>query len=237
MGTRQDFYIDDHAVLFGLLARQCERALGKPGLESCARAVALMARERGLRSAMRCMENGEPLDMPRFLCYGELRDPRGWNEAEDAAYAPVYQTRAVRCGWMESWEKYGLTAYSGLYCAQIDSNLLYGFNPKLRLKVGQCRAQGDASCSFYWLDCRFSGREELERVMEKRARMLPDITKDFLYHSGHLLCAVRRILYLEHGIEAGKPVIAGALEEYAALFSPEKAAMLLQESEQDFLHV
>ena len=235
--TREDFYIDDHAILFGLIARHCDRRLGKPGLDSCAKAVALMARERGLRSAMRCIANGDALDMRGFLCYSELRDPRGWNEARAAAYAPVYQTTALRCGWMESWKKYGLTAYSGLYCEGIDRNLLYGFNPNLRLQIGQCQAKGDASCSFHWLDCQFSGKEELEQVMEKRAGMLPGITKDFLYHSGHLLSAMRRILYLEHGLEAGKAPIEGALEEYASLFSPEKSAMLSEEAEQDFLRI
>lgn len=34
-----DFYIDDHAVLFGLIAKFSEEILGEKGLETCGQGV------------------------------------------------------------------------------------------------------------------------------------------------------------------------------------------------------
>ena len=235
--NRKDFYIDDHAVLFGLIAKHADKVLGKEGLDTCAKAVVIMARERGLRIAIRCVNNGDALDMHSYLCYAELLDTQGWNKVEIGTYAPVYQTGTIRCGWLDTWKKYGLEAYSWLYCEGIDKNVLYGFNPELRLEMDRYLAKGDQCCGFHWLDCRFTDKAELDSVMEKRAGMLSQVTKDFLYHSGHLLSTLRRTLYLEHGLERGKAVIENALKEYASLFSQEKADMICQEAEQDFLTV
>lgn len=51
-----------------------------------------MARERGLRSAKRCIANGDELTVKKYLCYAEPFDSEGWNKAEINAYAPMYQT-------------------------------------------------------------------------------------------------------------------------------------------------
>ncbi len=232
---RNEFYIDDYGVLFGLIAAKCEERLGEKGLETCRRGVAVMGRERGLRSAMRCIENGDELNMHNFFCYGELLDDRGWNRVEVAEYGPVYRTDTICCAWYEAWKKYGLLKYAGLYCDEIDKNLLYGFNPELRLKVEQYEAEGGRRCGFRWLDCRFEDEDAWRRLMEKRAGMVHKVTRDFLYETGHLLAVMRRELLLEYGAVGAGAVIDGALEEYRRLFGQEKEEAVRKESERNFL--
>lgn len=234
-GRRDRFYIDDHGALFGLIARECDERLGEKGLETCRKAVVIMARERGLRSAMRCAANGDELNMHNFLCYGELLDKEGWNQAQVAEYGPVYCTDTVCCAWYETWKKYGLEKYGYLYCDEIDRNLLYGFNPQLRLKTEQVQDGDSRRCRFWWLDCCFKNKGEWQQVMEKRAGMVSEVTRDFLYQSGHLLAVMRRELLLEYGVTVAEGIIDGALDCYGKLFSGEKAQMVREESQRNFL--
>jgi hypothetical protein len=232
-----DFYIDDHAVLFGLIAKFSEELLGDKGLETCGKGVIIMARERGLRSAKRCLANGDELTIKNYLCYGELFDSEGWNKVEINAYAPMYQTSTVRCGWYDTWKKYGFEKYSPIYCAGIDKNIVYGFNPQLQLEMDKVLADGDDCCSFKWINCSFADKEELGAIMEKRTRNLSSITKKFLYQAGHLLSALQRTLYLEHGLIAGNTIIDNSLEAYAKIFSTEKADLIRGEAKRNFMIV
>lgn len=232
-----DFYIDDHAVLFGLIAKFSEDALVEKGLETCKNGVAIMARERGLRSAKRCIANGDELTIKNYLLYAELFDSEGWNKTRVDEYSPIYQTSVVRCGWHDTWKKYGFEKYGSIYCAVIDQNILYGFNPKLRLKMDKVLAAGDDCCSFRWINCSFDDKAELDDIMKKRMHNLPSITKNFLYQTGHLLSVLQRTLYLEHGLVAGNTIIDNSLEEYAKIFSKEKADLIRAEAEKNFMIV
>ncbi len=235
--SEMDFYIDDHAALFGLIAKCSEDILGDKGLETSGQGVIVMARERGLRSAKRCLANGDELTIKNYFYYAELFDSEGWNKVEINAYAPMYQTSTVRCGWYDTWKKYGFAKYSPVYCAGIDKNILYGFNPQLQLEMHMVLADGDDCCRFNWINCSFHDKAEFDAIMEKRARNLSNITKQFLYQAGHLLSALQRNLYLEHGLIAGNLIIDNSLEAYAKIFSKEKADLIRTEAKKNFLMV
>ncbi len=235
--NKNAFYIDDHAALYGLIAKSCEQMLGEKGLETCGRGVINMARERGLRCAKRCVADGLELTLKNYLGYGEFFDGKGWGKADVHAYAPVYQTHITRCGWYDTWKKYDLIRYGQIYCKYIDENLVYGFNPQLRFAVDTVLANDDDCCNFKWLDCNFEDTSELEAILEKRMNNLPARTKDFLYHTGHLLSAMQRTLYAEYGLLVGDNIISNSLTEYAKLFSQEKADMIREEAEKNFILV
>ncbi|EGO62492.1 L-2-amino-thiazoline-4-carboxylic acid hydrolase [Acetonema longum] len=235
--NEMDFYIGDHAVLFGLIAKFSEETLGDTGLETCRQGVIIMARERGLRSAKRCLANGDELTIKSYLCYAELFDSKGWNQVEINAYAPIYQTSTIRCGWYDTWKKYGFEKYSLIYCAGIDKNILYGFNPQLQLDMDKVLADGDDCCGFKWIGCRFDDKAELDAIMEKRMHNLSNITKKFLYQTGHLLSTLQRTLYLEHGFIAGNTIIDNSLEAYAKIFSKEKSDRIRTEAKKNFMLV
>jgi hypothetical protein len=164
-------------------------------------------------------------------------DNRDWNKTEINAYAPIYQTSVVRCGWYDTWRKYGLAKYGPIYCAEIDKNILFGFNPQLRLTMGKVLVNGDDCCCFQWIDCCFAEKAEFDGIMDKRARLLPDIAKGFLYQAGHLLSAMQRTICLEHGLIAGDTIIDRSLREYAEIFSEEKAELIHAQAQQNFLMI
>lgn len=52
------FYIDDHALVYGLLGKHAEEACGQEGMKALEKGTILYARERGIRMAKRCLADG-----------------------------------------------------------------------------------------------------------------------------------------------------------------------------------
>lgn len=50
-----EFYIEDHALIYGLLGKHAEQLCGEAGLDAFAKGTILYSRERGIRMAKRCL--------------------------------------------------------------------------------------------------------------------------------------------------------------------------------------
>lgn len=235
MGRR--FYIDDHAVLYALIARAADAICGCQGMEAVSHGVAVYGRERGLRAAMRATADGEPLTLANYIVYGEWADPKGWSKSEVRDLQPNYRTDMTTCGWFDCWRQHDLLEYGKTYCDCVDKNLVYGFNPELRFAMGQVLSQGGDTCEFDWQDCRVDGPEAAAEMARKREALIPRVTKDFLYHCGHMLSTFRRELYLALGLVKGREIMETALREYAERFGGDKAEALQNEAKQDYLSV
>ncbi|MDR1947431.1 MAG: L-2-amino-thiazoline-4-carboxylic acid hydrolase [Desulfovibrio sp.] len=229
------FYIDDHAVLFALLIRQAE-FLGSQGKDAAARGVVLYGKERGLRMAMRCAADGRPLTLRNYLNYGEWADDRGWSDFRPAGLQP-FVLEALKCGWCDSWKKYGLEEYGRVYCRWIDPSLVKGFNPEAEFSMGETLSRGEEKCRFFFHGASFADAEDLKKDVVERAAARPYRIKDFLYHTGHALSAMRRNFMMELGLIRARRLVEVALAEYAALFGREKADILIEESAQDYLRI
>ena len=229
------FYIDDHAVLFALLIKQAVLAGGEGG-ETAAKGIVTYGKERGLRMAMRCLADGEPLTLRNYLNYGEWEDARKWSDFRPVTFQP-FQMEAAKCGWCDSWKKHGLLEYGKMYCQWIDPSLVRGFNPEANFSMGEMLSQGGARCSFHFHDAAFAGMEDFQKDVMERAKARPRRVRDFLYHAGHVLSAMRRTYLLELGLPAGARLTDAALSEYASLFGEEKAGAVRRESELDFLRI
>ena len=232
-----DFYIDDHAVLFALLTKSAEDRSGSKGLEAIERALISYGRERGLRSAMRCQEDGHPLTIRNYFLYGEWVDVRQWSRSATKTLSPEYVTQTLACGWNDTWKKYGLIEYGKIYCRWIDKELLYGFNPDLRLEMASILSCGDACCEFQWKNCRFDGEDQFTELMEERRQLIPRVTKDFLFHCAHLFSTFKRECYRELGLVKGNEILEDALNAYGKIFGAEKSGAIVSESSRDFLSV
>lgn len=235
--TDERFYIDDHALLYAYTAQSADELAGEQGLEATIKAIVAYSRERGLRAAARCVLDGEPLSGKNYILYGEWFDPRAWAKSKITATTPYYKTTTTLCPWCDIWKESGLLKYGKLYCDWVDMNLLRGFNPDLRLEMPGIISHGAAGCEFEWLDCVFESEEEAASMESRRAELIPRVTKDFLYHCGHLLSAFRRELYLELGLLKGKAIIEAAVAKYEDRFGSDKAQEVVKESFQDFLKV
>lgn len=222
------YYIDDHALLFAFLARAVLDMGPVSGLQIIEQWVTLYGRERGARSAMRCMGDGEPLTVLNYFAYSEWHDEKGWNVNKIVSTSP-YHFHTTSCGWCESWKKHGLMDYGKLYCRWVDPALVHGFNPDLLLEMPGTLSGGNGYCDFLWPGSSLS-QDELEALATRRAGLIKTVTRDFLYHCAHLYNALERVLLdkLEEN-DAGR-VLRQGLQDYADLFGRDKADSILAAS-------
>ena len=64
----KEFYIEDHAVIYGLLVKYATQMCGDSGMDSSVKGTILYAKERGLRMAMRASADGEELTPNNYIC-------------------------------------------------------------------------------------------------------------------------------------------------------------------------
>lgn len=234
----EKFYIDDHAVLVACLTKASVETMGLRGREAAERAIRSYARERGLRMAMRCIDDGEPLTAANYFVYGEWADTREWSKSEIAAWTPNLVTHMTKCGWCDSWKKYDLLEWGGIYCDRADEDLLYGFNPALSLRMRDLMSRTGRTCVFDWVSCSFESEEEMQAAFARRAEIIPRVTKGFLYHCGHMLCSFRREYLLSFGIVDGLAIVDDALGQYAgAMNATDKVDALIDASNMDPLRI
>ena len=152
----KDFYIEDHALLYGLMGKHAEELCGEKGIRALEDATVLYGRERGLRMAMRAEKNRDELSMRNYLIYGEWTDDRGLCSSRVASLAPRYRTESLRCEWCNTWDRYGLMKYGRIYCTYIDKNLVKGFNPQNELLIDGSLSKGDPCCGFEWVGADYN---------------------------------------------------------------------------------
>ncbi|MDR1516010.1 MAG: L-2-amino-thiazoline-4-carboxylic acid hydrolase [Synergistaceae bacterium] len=228
------FYIDDHALLYGLIAMSAEDVRGAEGLGAITRAVIRYCGERGLRAAGRCLADGAELTVRSYILYGEWADTRGWCRAGASSFEPFYTTRVVLCPWCEAWKKHGLLKYGKIYCGHADRSLVHGFNPELRIEMGEILSCGGNVCEYGWSGFRFSPEDE-EALSRGRAEIAPRVTRDFLYHCGHLLRTFREEIFLQFGLVQGRAIISKSLDLYGEIFGRKKTIAIEEESRIDFM--
>lgn len=233
----KDFYIEDHALLYGLLGKYAEEICGEAGLQTLERATEVYGRERGLRMAMRAQRNGDELSPRNYLIYGEWADSRGLCSSRVASVVPEYVTESTVCEWCRTWERYGLMRYGRIYCRYIDKSLVKGFNPENELETKGSLSMGDAACGFHWIGADYRDEAELLADARKKAELSDSNIKDFLYHTAHIYSALRRTFLLELGLLDTGSICGAVMKEYGELLGAYKAAAILAEAKQDFLTI
>lgn len=231
---RQSFDIPHHANLFALIYRRAVQMYGEKGARAADEGTKLYGNQRGARMAKRAEKDGMPLDMESYLLYGEWKDVNGRSYSEVSSKFPVYCNSVKRCGWCDAWRRAGLTEYGKNYCTYVDKSLVKGFNPQLSININSVLSQGGDTCEFEWLGFAVDSRRK-EREFARKAAALGDRrTKDFLYHSGHLLRAMKQALAENLGQRQAQAVCDKALEDFAGMYGDDMTRAVLRESRQDF---
>jgi hypothetical protein len=233
---RSKFYIDDHAVLYALLVKNAADEFGDRGNAAAEKATILYGRERGLRMAMRCVADGNPLTADNYMVYGEWLDDRGWSEFRVGGYEP-YELDAVVCGWNDAWVKYGLLDYGKKYCQFIDVELVRGFNPDNDFALQGTLSQGSEKCQFLFGGISATSDANSKHIGELRKKKIPYVVKDFLYHTAHVLSAFQRTYFLEFGLLKTQDVLKKTFSDYTKIFGAEKLRALQNEAALDFLTI
>ena len=96
---------------------------------------------------------------------------------------------------------------------------------------------GAPSCEFNWIGANFQTEQEFYDLMKLKSEISHYTMKDFLYHSGHALSALRRTFYVELSVPETERICSAALWEFAGIMGEAKCAALEEESHLDFLEI
>ncbi|MGN8875991.1 L-2-amino-thiazoline-4-carboxylic acid hydrolase [Pseudoflavonifractor sp. HCP28S3_F10] len=173
---------EDHALLFGVIAKTVCDTLGESAAPLLKEAVIRYGTQRGKRMRLRAEKDGLPICMATYLLYreyqlrpGQFCSTKGWNDQGDM------QDCAFKCPWAETWERYGLSRYTSVYCRNIDPALGRGFDESVVIDSKANLTDGAPHCDIW-----FRGAAQTEGVsaegldLDRRARLPWD------YHLAHV---------------------------------------------------
>ena len=213
--------IEQHAVLYGLLARAAT-AHGPAGREALISVTVEYGLERGRRMARYAAQEGIVPRGENYSLFKEWRSLPGQMCPGESVGEPSFTTTVTRCEWVESWKKYGLLEFGRTYCQYIDRKLYEGFQescPTRRtLTVRSTLSAGDPVCRFDW---GYARTPALAAWSAENQRELGDrYVRDFDFHTGDLLRVAWRVFQEKLG-EEGRTICLTAWEEFGRMFGEE----------------
>ncbi len=208
--------MEHHGVLYGLLAREAIRRCGEAGKKALVDGTVKHATERGARMRQNALANGDTLERRNYRLYKEWPDPGpGKMVPGPIRYSPSYVTSITRCEWIEVWKKHGLMECALYFCENMDKNLYRAFHEDFVVEVPTLIPLGDEMCTFDWgFAMTEPMREEFER---KRKEFGTRFTKDFTFHTGHVLRTVGGEIIAQLG-EEGQDAYDAATFEFIKRF-------------------
>ncbi|MBD7912246.1 L-2-amino-thiazoline-4-carboxylic acid hydrolase [Clostridium cibarium] len=215
--------IEHHATLFALFAKFTIESFAERGEKIIFNAIEKYGHERGKRMAERAIRNGDSLDFINSQAYGEWVPKEGQMEFGIIETEPEFVSKATKCEWCGSWKKHNLLQYGKYYCVNIDSAVFNGFNENFHMTVSSNLSFGADRCEFHFGHAMSD--EDMVKLSQKRAELGTSCTRDFNFHTAHLLNSISETLISELG-EEGKVIINKVLEGYVALFGREYLEVL-----------
>ncbi len=218
--------IEHHALLFALLAKYAIEGCGEEGKTAVLEGVRRYGEERGRRMARRALEHGDALDLVSNQAYGEWRPEPGQMENRIVQTEPTLITVATKCAWCDTWKKYGMLDYGKYYCLPIDDAVYRGFRSDFSVTTLSNLSWGAECCEFDWgLPLN---KENEGRLQRKRVELGDSCVRDFDFHTAHLFHTLGNVLKDSLG-EKGKRAVDEAVQQFAAIFGKEYAALLEKE--------
>jgi hypothetical protein len=204
-----------HAMLFALMSRAAIQTTGETEGERVIRqAVRIYGEQRGHRMALRATANGHPLTMANFLAYSEWALDRGATDLRVVAKVPHAKVHIGKCPWHRIWTENDLLSYGRYYCLEIDSALVRGFNPELKLDVNESLSAGQSRCEFIFHDANLTLRNYLVTAYRKLVKPGKTCRMPWDYHCGHLYKTVGDTII--HQLDStGREAVETALAEFA----------------------
>jgi hypothetical protein len=219
-----------HALLFAWIAQAAVECAGQEqGQAAVRQAVRRYGEQRGGRMAQRAQADGQPLDMTRYMAYGEWQAALELFETEMDAIPEAPRSLVFRCPWHQAWVENGVNEAGRLYCLEIDEALARGFNPALRLEINGTRSNGADFCEFVYHNADLKALAET--AVDRSRTVMP-----WDFHLGHLYQAMFRVLGEELG-PPGKQAAEAGLAVFANHFGAEAAQRVRAYLEVDFCSI
>jgi hypothetical protein len=224
-----------HALLMAWISRQVFQRVGPvKGQFLIRKAIRHYGEERGHRMAQRARAHGKELSMLNYMIFGE------WSAAPGEVEQHLEQNnhhnmRMVieHCPWNAAWMEHDLIEYGRLYCQEIDTALLRGFNPELHVDVVKTQTNDHQPCDFIFHGAPLNLTNTLAMMIGKRLNPGKRFIFPWEYHVGHLYKAMSDVLVAEMGL-AGHEAAEAALGEFAEHFGDEAARLVRNHLQTDF---
>ena len=146
--------------------------------------------------------------MDDYIVYGEIETARGAMEQKLSLSKEGVTVKITRCPWCTVWREESLTEWGRLYCREIDSSIVRGFNPELALDVEGTMSNGSPSCVFI-----FHGAGNMLKIAWRKAvRPGRGALRPWDFHVGHLFATMESVFVQKLGEEGARAAKAGAAE-------------------------
>jgi len=138
------------AQLFCTIAEVIISEFADKGREAMVNAVKKYGEERGRRIAEIVKSQGKELNLKNFFIYSDL------DAKSTLKYTPkivdgnleIVGRDCVFCNGCKEWEK---VEYGQIYCEYIDTSILKGYNPNLKIEVPSTLTKGNKRCVLRYL--------------------------------------------------------------------------------------
>jgi len=229
------FGVEHHATLFAWIAREAVERFGDDGQRAILEGVRAYGEQRGRRMALRAQADGRPNDLVGYLVYGELNFEEAENEFITVQKKPYLKVESRRCSWHSIWSRRGLLEYGRLYCQEIDTAILRGYNPDFDFEVDGTLTGGAPFCTFHYRGEGMGIRNALRYAIGKR-RVGLRAKKPWDYHAGHIYKTFKETLVDMFG-DRGDQVVEAAVQTFAQEFGDEQADRVRSFEAMDFNRV
>jgi hypothetical protein len=213
----KNFTVEHHATLFALMAREAVACCDDEGREAIHEGVRRYGERRGARMADRARQDGRTNDLMSYLLYGELDFGSTPNRFAIAQRQPHFEVCAQVCAWDQIWRDKGLLDHGKLYCDQIDTSVMRGFDPAFHFEVDGTLSGGDDCCRFRFHDAGVS-LVDLARYAVGKVWMGKQAIRSWHFHTCELYAVLSETLYEQFGDAKGGRAIASALDGFGDMF-------------------
>lgn len=174
-----------HATLIGLFYRVLKDRWGEAGGECFQRAIKRYAEQRGRRMALRAKAHGFDLDFFAYFTHGEWAPTQPPKlVGKSFANGNDWVILNPECPWLSTFQEMELPDCAKAYCTLIDTHLLKGFNPALKLEVTSFLHSSE-HCTFQWKNAGLTV-EDWKQIAEIKKRYAGENVQSFDYHTGHV---------------------------------------------------
>ena len=225
-----NYAAEDHAFLFGALAKATYDVLGDQAEPIVKDAVVRYGHQRGRRMRKRAERDGLPICMATYLLYreyqlrpGQFCSTTAWNDQGDM------QDCATKCPWAETWKRYNLSMYAAVYCRNIDAALAKGFDESAIIESKANLTDGAPCCDLWFRGAAYQRQENLEHLeLDRRARL------PWVYHLAHIYRVFSDTLTEEISAQQAESILECARKSYQQFCRHDDALAFLKLLSLDF---
>lgn len=216
---------DQHPLLFGYVVGETISLCGAEGKKAVEEAVCLYGARRGSRMAEKAKNNGYNNDLLGYLLFGEFNVSDVGNVYAITRQEPYLEVHMTKCFWHNTWAAHGLLEYGKLYCRDIDTSLIRGFNGGVRFDAHDRFTTGDDLCIFIYHDWPFTNSIGAE-FLEKSKEVAQIACKPWEYHTADLYQALSQTISKSCG-SRGIEAVQHGLQRFAKVFGEESIQHLI----------